>query len=406
MWIERELASELLELARAFPVVVVVGPRQVGKTSLVEHTFPTHRYVSLDLASNAELAETRPGDFLATYPPPLIVDEVQYAPALLRHLKALVDQHRTNGQIILTGSQDFALMQSLSESLAGRAAVVTLLGLSGQEWSTTQTDPGSSFPDLVWRGSYPALWADPGAVKTRDRWFQGYLATYLERDVRNLLRVGSLRDFQRFLRACAIHTAQTLNMSELARDVGISPTTARQWISVLQASNQVLLLEPYHRSLGKRLVKTPKLYLSDTGLASFLMGFDSLGATWQSPHAGALWETHVVGQWVRWRQWHAPAASLWYWRDQAGHEVDLVVDHNNRLTPIECKLTQRPAASDTRGIQRFRAMYPSDAIARAFIACTSPACFDLAPETTAVPGWKAWDLSLPASDSFGLRPKA
>lgn len=393
MWIHRDLESELIDLAATFPALVVVGPRQVGKTSLLEHTFPEVRYVSLDVGLHAEMAETRPDDLLAQYPPPVIFDEVQYAPALFRHLKTVIDSRRgETGLFLLSGSQNFMLMESVSESLAGRAAVVPLLGLSASEWKepykpTTTAD----WIEFLWRGSFPGLWSSDPRV-SRDRWYQGYLATYLERDVRNLVQVGNLRDFERFLRAAAIRCSQTLNLSELARDVGISPTTARQWMSVLQASNLVFLLEPYHRSLGKRLVKSPKLYFSDTGLVAYLMGFSSAENLAASHQAGALWECHVVSQWLRWRDWHQPAAGLWYWRDQPGNEVDLVVELDQLLFPIECKIAARPQPRALKGIRAFRTMYGETAIPQAFIACTTTEPYDLEPHTTAMNGWTTWPL--------------
>lgn len=285
MWIERALGRELRRLARSFPVVVLTGPRQVGKTSLLEKTFPTYRYLSLDASQNAEAAESRPQELLDGNPPPLIIDEIQYAPALLRHLKVRVDRAKDErGLFLITGSQSLPLMKSVSESLAGRAAVVPLLGLSADEWAGSRKPvPPASFIPFLWRGSYPGLWADPEYPPDRDRWYQGYVATYLERDVRNTLNVASLRDFERFLRACAIRNGQLLNMSEIGRDVGISPTAARQWIGVLQASNQILLLEPYFRNLGKRIVKSPKLYFTDTGLAAYLAGFQTQEALLASP---------------------------------------------------------------------------------------------------------------------------
>jgi len=220
------------------------------------------------------------------------------------------------------------------------------------------------------------------------------VATYLERDVRNLLKVGSLRDFERFLRACAARCGQTLNMSEIGRDVGISATTAREWISVLVASNQVLLLEPYYRSLGKRLAKSPKLYFTDTGLAAYLMGYQSAKGLWESPQAGALWESYVVNQWVRWRDWHHPAATLWYWRDQAGNEVDLLIEVDQRLIAIECKRAERPPPEVGRGVARLRRFYGDAAVSHAFVACTTTEPYDLAPGVTAVPGWQVWPLEM------------
>jgi predicted AAA+ superfamily ATPase len=389
MWIERRLAAEFRKLSATFPVVVLAGPRQVGKTSLLEHYFPEYRYVSLDSASHAEMAETRPAEFLQRYAPPLIVDEVQYAPALFRHVKAFVDRHRgSNGLFLLTGSQNYALMQEISDSLAGRAAVIPFLGLSAEEWLASPASEGRAWGDFWLRGGYPGLWSNPEV--SRERWYQGYLATYLERDVRNILRVGSLRDFERFLRACAARCAQTLNMSELGRDVGVSATTAREWIGALQASNQILLLEPYHRSLGKRLVKSPKLYFTDTGLAAFLMGLAE-DAPPPEHVAGALWENHVIGQWLRWRDWQHPEASLWYWRDAGGHEVDLLVEWRQKLWGIECKYKERPDAGDLRGLRRLREFYKDPSIP-GFVACTTQQPFDLADGMTAVGGWTPWPL--------------
>lgn len=241
----------------------------------------------------------------------------------------------------------------------------------------------------------PGLWASDGITPVRDRWYQGYVATYLERDVRNLLNVSRLRDFERFLRACAVRTGQLLNMSELGRDVGVSPTTAREWISVLLTSGQVLLLEPYHRSLGKRPVKSPKLYFSDTGLAAYLAGFRSADALRNSPMIGAFWENHVVGQWLRHRDWNAPALQLWFWQDRTGREVDLLVEADQRLIPVECKWKERPGPGDAAGIGHLRNLYGA-AVAEGYVACTPSSPFEVASGVTAVSGWRLWPS--PADD--------
>ena len=398
MWIERQIAGELRRLAGSFPVLVVVGPRQVGKTALLERAFgDDYAYVPLDLAGHAEMAETRPEDFLRRFPPPVVLDEIQYAPSFFRHVKTTVDARRgENGLFVLSGSQNYLLMQSVSESLAGRAAILPFTGLSGREWEAVEgLRERYGWQEFLWRGGFPALWAQGEDSPSRDRWYQGYVATYLERDVRNLLNVGSLRDFERFLRAAAARTAQTLDMSELGRDIGIATSTVKEWLSVLQASGQVLLLEPYYRSLGKRLAKSPKLYFSDTGLAAFLMGFGSADALWQSVDVGALFENYVVAQWLRWRDWTEPSASLWYWRDQAGSEVDLVVELNGRIYAIECKLTEKPAKRDLRGLRRLTEFYGDEMVARRFVACTTALPFEIVPGATAVPGWTTWDLTQP-----------
>ena len=396
MWIEREITTELVRAAAAFPVVALVGPRQVGKTSILERVFSGYRYVSLDVAAHAEAAETRPQEFLQRHPPPVVVDEVQYAPSFLRHIKAYVDSKRgQNGLFVITGSQNFLLMENLAESLAGRTAVIPFLGLSGKEWSSTAAaSRGHRWKDFLWKGGFPALWSDPGQGPSRERWYQGYVTTYLERDVRNLLNVGSLRDFERFLRACAARCGQMLNLSELGRDVGISTPTAKQWLSVLQASNQVMLLEPYHRSLGKRLVKTPKLYFTDTGLAAYLMGFSAADALWASREAGALWESYVISQWLRWRDWHDPSLMLWYWRDQGGNEVDLLIERDRKLAAVECKIKELPARRDLQGIERLKRFYSQEDVARAYVACPADVSFDIEPGVTAVSGWRVWPLEM------------
>jgi uncharacterized protein len=394
MWIERDIARELPGIAASFPVVVLAGPRQVGKTSVLERTFPGYTYLSLDVAAHAEMAETRPEDFLRRYPPPLVLDEVQYAPSFFRQIKTHVDAHRgQNGLFILSGSQDFTLMAGVADSLAGRAAVISFSGLSGGEWQRAYPTSAPFRREFLWRGGFPRLWDDPDNPVSRDRWYQGYLATYLERDVRNLLAIGSLRDFERFLRACAARTAQTLNMSEIGRDVGISATTARQWTSVLQASKQVVLLEPYYKSLGKRLAKAPKLYFTDTGLAAFLMGFPSADSLWNSSSLGPLWENHVIGQWTRWRDWSQPSAALWFWRDQAGNEVDLLIEQGAGLVAVECKVTERPTARDVRGIMKLTDFYGSQAITAAYIACTADQPFMVTEKVLAQSGWSVWGLN-------------
>lgn len=373
---------------------MLVGPRQIGKTSLLERIFPNHKYISLDVGSNAEAAETRPQEFLDLNPPPLILDEIQYAPSFFRFIKTYVDANKgKNGLFILTGSQNFMLMESVSDSLAGRAAVIPYLGLSGLEWSKANAiNHQHTWREFLWKGGFPALWADPGLLPSRDRWYQGYVSTYLERDVRNLLNVGNLRDFERYLRACAARCGQSLNLSEIGRDVGLSTTTSKQWLSVLQASNQVFLLEPFYRSLGKRIVKSPKLYFTDTGLVAYLMGFGSVESLWRSQQIGAIWENYVVSQWLRYRDWFDPSLGLWYWRDQGGNEVDLILEKDQKMIPIECKVSERPDRKSIRGIKKLKQFYGEEVIDRSFIACPIETSFDIENSTTAVSGWTTWKL--------------
>lgn len=386
MYIERLLSSELIRLAGQYPAVVLTGPRQVGKTTLLEKTFAGAKYVSLDYAQHAERAESRPEEFLDDLSTPAIIDEIQYAPGLLRHIKTRIDRSPGGkGLYFITGSQSFPVMQGVSESLAGRAAVLALHGLSFQEWRAASDGAPAEY---LFRGSYPALWNRKEDPVDRDRWYQSYVATYLERDVRNILRVARLRDFERFLRICASRAGRTLNLSDMARDLGISPSTAREWLGVLEASHQIYLLEPYYESYGKRLAKSPKLYFPDTGLALFLAGYSDAATFFASPQIGAYWENYVVGQWLRWKHWQAPAASLWYWQNQSKQEVDLVVDHNGKLHPIECKWKELPDADDCRGIRSFRSMYPEERVGPAYVACNPSGSFEPQPGILAVSGWE------------------
>src|SRR5256712_4803368 len=286
MWIPRDIEPRLLRSARTRPVVVLTGARQTGKTSTFRRLFSNHEFVSLDLPTEAEQAEKEPQSFLRRHPPPVIIDEVQYAPGLLPHLKGAVDARRAkNGQFLLTGSQKFTLMKGISESLAGRADIIELETLSFGEIHRARPDVGVDH--AIVRGGFPELHADPDIDAVA--YYNSYIATYLERDIRSLANVGSLRDFERFLRACAFRSANLLNKADLARDVGIAPSTANQWLSVLEASGQVVLLEPWFSNRTKSIVKSPKLFLADTRLLCALLNIRSEEALRQSPSAGAGW---------------------------------------------------------------------------------------------------------------------
>ena len=340
MWIPRQFESVLKSSVTSRPVVVLTGPRQTGKTSLVRRLFPDHCYLSLDLPSEAAQAENDPVSFLARHTGDLVIDEVQYAPALFRHLKTVVDRSRDrNGQFILTGSQPFQLMHGVSESLAGRAEILQLDGLSFAELRAAGRD--LSVESFVFRGGFPELHERPSLDPTR--FHRSYVATYLERDLRMQLQVGNLRDFERFLRACALRTSQLINRAELARDVGISPTTAGQWLSTLEQSGIITLLEPWFSSATKSLVKTPKLHFNDSGLCAFLMGMQSLDDLHTSPLAGALWETAVFTEIRK----HLAVAGTWqlaYWRDRT-KEADFLLHRAGHFRIADAKWTENPASS-------------------------------------------------------------
>ena len=382
MWIERIYEDTLNKLTEQFPAVVLTGARQVGKTALVRELFPDYGYVTLDLPAVAEQAEKSPETFLKTQKTPLIIDEVQYAPSIFRHIKSRVDRDKSPGQFILTGSRNFLLMQGVSESLAGRTGVLNMMNLSYREALGADADlAGETY---LFRGGFPELYArsdlDPHF------WHTAYLSTYLERDVRNILNVGSLRDFDRFLRAAALRTGQLLSYSELARDVGVAPNTAKSWISVLQASGQIYLLEPYHRNLSKRLIKTPKLYMCDTGLAAFLMGFETLEEILRHPVIGALWETHVVMQVVRHYASRGRRVPIWFWRTAQGAEVDLLIEKGGRFVAIEAKFAENPGKSDLKGFDALKRYYGEDCLIAGYVASRTSHPYPLGGGIEAVSG--------------------
>jgi hypothetical protein len=381
MWIPRTIEERLRRSARTRPVVVLTGARQTGKTSTLRRLFPDHAFVSLDLPTEAAQAEQEPQNFLRRYPSPVIIDEVQYAAGLFRHLKAAVDAGRSrNGQFLLTGSQKFTLMKSISESLAGRADIMELETLSLAEIQAAL--PETPVELAIVRGGFPELYANPEIDLTA--FYNSYLATYLERDVRSLANVGSLRDFERFLRACALRSANLLNKADLARDVGISPSTANHWLSMLEASGQVVLLEPWFSNRTKSIVKSPKLYFADTGLLCALLNIRSQEALRQTPAIGAVWETFVFAQ-LRDRERHAGrVGSLFFWRDRT-REVDFVVDIGGRLELFEAKSTELPAASDAANLEFVRNVMGKSRITAAAIVCRAPNSFPLPNGFRALP---------------------
>jgi predicted AAA+ superfamily ATPase len=385
MWIERDIESRLLRAAGTRPVVVLTGARQTGKTSTLRRLFPGHSFVSLDLPTEAEQAEKEPEAFLRRHPPPVMIDEVQYAPALFRHLKAAVDEHRNvNARFLLTGSQRFALMKGVADSLAGRAEIMTLETLSLAEIAAAR--PTISLEATIARGGFPELHANLDIDTVA--FYHSYIATYLERDVRSLLNVGSLRDFERFLRACALRSANLLNKSDLARDVGIAPSTANQWLSVLEASGQIVLLEPWFSNRTKSIVKSPKLYLADTGLLCALLNIGSVDELQNSPSAGAIWETFVFAQ-LRHRERRAGRSGrLFFWRDRT-REVDFLADIGGRIELFEAKWTELPSSADAVNLEFVRNLAGAERIVGCGVVSRARNSF---PLTADVQAWAVGDI--------------
>jgi predicted AAA+ superfamily ATPase len=343
----RDLSPTLRRLARQFPVVAVTGPRQAGKTTLVRQVFGDKPYVSLEDPVELGFAQSDPRGFLQRFAQGAIFDEAERWPDLFTHLQGLVDADRVPGRFVLTGSQQFGLMAGVTQSLAGRFGLSRLMPLA-----LSEIRPHGDLYAHLWRGGYPALWQTERTALESNDWFGAYIATYVERDVRQLLQVQNLSTFQRFVRLCAARTGTLLNLVSLATDAGISHTTARQWLSVLESSELVFLLQPYHRNFGKRLVKTPKLYFTDTGLAAWLVGIRDPELLALHPMRGALFETWVLSEFRKFRLNRGLPADLYFWRDNNGLEADLVFETTEGLQCVEIKSSQTITPDLVRAGQR------------------------------------------------------
>jgi uncharacterized protein len=365
MWIPRYTEDLVRSFARQFPVVLITGPRQSGKTSLLQQVYPDYSYITLDDPGRLEIAHKLPDQFFNNIKTPAIIDEAQYAPEIFRYLKIAVDAKRRNGSFFITGSQQFNLMQNVTESLAGRCGIINLMTLSMNELNSATS---FTLHDYIARGGYPALYSQKNI--SYSQWYPSYINTYLERDIRNITSVHNLRDFNRFIRALAMRSAQILSLSDLARDIGIAPNTVKSWISVLEASGIIKILEPYFNNKGKRLVKSPKLYFTDTGLLTHLLGLSSWQNIIASPLAGAIWETYAFCQ-----LHHAflklgnISPGLWFWRDQSGNEVDFIVERGGSFIVYEAKLKENPGKDDCKGFEKLKAFYGEKSVIKGYVIC-------------------------------------
>ncbi|MBK9019453.1 MAG: ATP-binding protein [Sulfuritalea sp.] len=350
--IPRATAALLDDIRFGYPVITLTGPRQSGKTTLARAAFPDKPYVSLETPDEREFAASDPRGFLARWKSGAIIDEVQHVPALLSWIQSDVDAAGTMGRFVLTGSQNFALMAHITQSLAGRSALVQLLPLSIAELNAAGQLP-SDLDTMLLRGGYPALYARP---LNPARWLADYTMSYLERDVRQITQVHDLSAFQRFLRLCAGRTGQLLNLASLAQDTGVAQSTARAWLSVLEASYIVHLLQPHHRNLGKRVVKMPKLYFIDVALAVSLMGIQTTGQLAIHPLRGALFETLIVAEFLKARFNSGFPSNLFFWRDNVGLEVDLLIDEPEGLHPIEIKSSATVTDDLLKGLRKWLAV--------------------------------------------------
>ena len=361
--IQRHIKKKFLQFVRQYPVVMLTGPRQSGKTTLCRAVLPHKTYVSLEDPDNREFALSDPRGFLAQYPEGLIIDEAQRAPELFSYIQGLVDEKKKKkGLFVLTGSQNFQLLDKVNQSLAGRAAVLKLLPFSmGEIKSAVQK---MSLDEILLKGFYPRIYDEKLAPHHA---LSFYFETYVERDVRSLLHVKDLSSFQKFVRLCAGRVGQLLNLSNLGSEAGVSHTTAREWLSLLEASYIVFLLPPYHKNYNKRITKAPKLYFYDVGLASYLLGIENVKQMQRDPLRGHLFENLIVMEFLKNRYEKAERSNLSFFRDSNKNEVDLIAPLPTGLWAVEIKSSQTVTADFFKGLDYFEALNPGEKLKKALV---------------------------------------
>lgn len=398
-YIHRQVEPLLKKLVAQFPSVAVTGPRQCGKSTLLQELFgSTHRYLSFEDPLLREQATADPKLFLETAGERVILDEIQYVPHLLSYVKTLIDQHRSKtGRFIFTGSQQFSMIKNLGDSLAGRIALLELLPFHVEEQASIPAlraklaSPRNAFLHACLNSAFPELNLRPRM--DRRAWYGAYVQTYLERDIRTLYNIGELREFQRFMQLLAARTAQLLHLTDFSRDLGVSVNTVKKWLSILEASRVVYLLSPYYRHFGKRVTKAPKAYFLDCGLVCYLTGIETDAHVLNGPMAGALFETYCIQETLKTLLFQGKRPRLYYLRTQNGLEIDLLVEGRNlELFPCEIKLTKTPKLDMADSIQRFRRAFPKLTVGAGRILCLAEERHVLAKEVEVQPltGYWPW----------------
>lgn len=374
-YVRRDLESHLMALVRQFPAVAVTGPRQCGKSTMLKVLFSaTHRYVTFDDPVVRQQAVADPRFFLETAGERVILDEIQYVPELLSYVKMAIDENRQRrGRFLFTGSQQFAMIKNLGDSLAGRIALLELLPFHVEEkrragsLANTLASSLGAFLHACLVGSYPEISLQPRL--NRQAWYGAYVSTYLERDIRTIYNIGELREFQGFLQLMASRTAQILNLTSLSRELGVSVNTVKRWLSILEASRMIYLLQPYYRNLGKRITKAPKVYFLDCGLVCYLTGIRDRRHLLNGPMAGPLFETYCIQETVKALFFQGVQPRLYYVRSHNGLEVDLLIERQAQLFPCEIKLTKTPRLAMADSIRRFRAVFPKLPVREGRLLC-------------------------------------
>lgn len=354
MFISREAYLELEEMCKAFPVVTITGPRQSGKTTLLKHIYPGKKYVTLEDPDIRQMAISDPRSFLNQSESGMIIDEIQRVPDLVSYIQGIVDQVQQPGYFLLSGSQQFELTQKISQSLAGRTAIMKLLPFTIKE--TQVVSPGMSTTELLYKGLYPRLYNTP--PMNPSRYYNSYLQTYIERDLREIINIKDLHLFTLFVRLCAGRTGQILVASNLANEVGVSVPTIQSWLSILEASYIVYLLQPYHSNINKRLIKSPKIYFYDTGLAAYLAGINSAEQMPTHPLRGALFENLVIMETLKKKYNSFRNFQLYFYRDSNQNEVDLLLDNGISIDAIEIKSSETFDKSFQKGLNYIRQLLP------------------------------------------------